>query len=137
MGVGNDSFIEGDQMIKAYGFLSLALLITTNTYATICPDPNTSSLQWGEVPAPWQRDPFSANNPQGESSAQFVRANIMMAGVGRGVVCTYKISVGNYSIWWPVLVKRPAAVDYNWIAALNGYVCTNSLAECSFSVAPL
>ncbi|HHF7344896.1 TPA: DUF3757 domain-containing protein [Legionella feeleii] len=100
-----------------------------------CPDPETSSLRWGILPAPWQKDPFSAHNPQGEANTQFVRANIMVAGLGQGVVCTYKNSVGHYSIWWPVRVKIPARSDNNWIDTLGGYVCTDSLGSCQFYVA--
>ena len=108
----------------------------TQAYATICPDPETSSLKWGEIPAPWMADPFSPNQPQGEAGTRFVRANIMVAGLGRGVVCTYKNSLGPYSIWWQVLVKIPPRTDYNWIDTIGGYVCVASLKDCQFSVAP-
>lgn len=117
---------------------SLVLLITaagfcSQGYAAVCPDPDSSSLAWGEIPAPWQANPFSANTPQGEANTKFVRANIMVAGLGRGVVCTYHNSLSEYSIWWDTLVKRPARTDYNWIDALGGYVCAKSLAICQFS----
>lgn len=101
--------------------------------AAICPDPNTSSLSWGEIPAPWKINPFSANTPQGETDTKFVRANIMVAGLGRGIVCTYYNSLGEYSIWWETLVKIPARTDYNWIDTLGGYVCAKSLEICEFS----
>lgn len=100
-----------------------------------CPDPATSSLQWGEVPTPWLTSPFSANKPQGEENTRFVSANILVAGMGRGVVCNYKNSLGLYSIWWPVLVKVPAREDYRWIDGYGGLVCTESLRSCEFSVA--
>lgn len=103
--------------------------------ANICPDPDTSSLQWGEIPAPWVINPYSANQPQGEVGTRFVRANILVAGLGRGVMCTYRNSVGDYSIWWQVLVKIPARVDYNWIDTQGGFVCTQGLAACQFYVA--
>ncbi|WP_423202088.1 DUF3757 domain-containing protein [Legionella fairfieldensis] len=99
-----------------------------------CPDPNTSSLQWGKVPEPWFADPYSLNRPQGEVGTQFVRANILVAGLGRGAVCTYKNSVGFYSIWWPGRIKIPAREDANWIDTYGGFVCTK-YAECLFSVA--
>lgn len=105
-------------------------------YSTNCPDPETSSLKWGVPPSPWVENPYSPNSPQGEANTQFVRANIMVAGgVGRGVVCTYKNSVGEYSIWWQVLTKIPARVDYHWIDVLSGFVCTGDLNLCDFYVA--
>lgn len=115
----------------------LAFLFNLSVHAATftCPDPETSSLKWGVPPPPWIVNPFSANRPQGEANTKFVRANIMVAGMGRGVVCTYKNSVGFYSIWWPVRVKVPARVDYNWIDTYGGFVCTESLADCQFSVA--
>ncbi len=58
----------------------------------------------------------------------------MVAGMGLGVVCTYKSSAGPYSIWWPVRVKIPAREDYNWIDTNGGFVCTDSLIGCKFSV---
>nr|WP_082060389.1 DUF3757 domain-containing protein [Legionella hackeliae] len=112
-------------------------LLALDSYAQnfICPDPDNSSLKWGVIPKPWIENPYSSNHVQGESGTRFSRANIMVAGLGRGVVCTYKNSVGLYSIWWPVRVKIPARVDYNWIETLGGFVCTQSLTDCIFSVA--
>lgn len=119
--------------------LALGLLCALNAvvHATPfnCPDPETSSLRWGILPAPWIKDPFSAHNPQGEANTRFVRANIMVAGLGQGVVCTYKNSVGYYSIWWPVRVKIPARTENNWIDTLGGFVCTDSSSICQFYVA--
>lgn len=117
--------------------ISLVLGFAVTSYAAIltCPDPRTSSLYWGGIPVPWIKDPFSANTPQGDAQTTFVRANILVAGVGRGIVCTYKNSIGNYSIWWPVRIKIPATVDYNWIATPGGYICTEGIDECEFSVA--
>jgi hypothetical protein len=119
--------------------LALALftigLVNQSLQASTCPDPNNSSLQWGEIPAPWQANPYSAHKPQGEINTQFVRANILVAGLGRGAVCVYRNSLGDYSIWWPVLVKIPVRVDYNWIDTLGGFVCTQSLAGCQFVTA--
>lgn len=117
-------------------FSSLLLLsCSMAAQATICPDPNTTSLQWGEPPAPWAENPFSPNKPQGEEGTKFVRANILVAKYGRGVTCTYKNSVGEYSIWWQVLTKIPARTDNNWIDTLGGFVCTQGLSECQFYVA--
>ena len=104
-------------------------------YAAICPDPDTTSLQWGVPPEPWQANPFSAHDPQGEEHTRFVRANILVAGYGQGVVCTYRISIGDYSIWWPVLTKVPARSDYSWIDAPGGFVCTQGLTLCHFETA--
>ncbi|WP_370569094.1 DUF3757 domain-containing protein [Legionella sp. PL877] len=108
--------------------------ITGQAAIVTCPDPETSSLKWGAIPKPWIENPYSANRPQAEENTRFVRANIMVAGMGRGVVCTYQISIGQYSIWWPVRVKIPARSDYNWILTYGGYGCTESLSECRFSV---
>ena len=109
-------------------------LLNQALFASTCPDPETSSLQWGEVPESWSVSPFSVT-PQGEANTRFVRANIMVAGLGRGIVCTYHNSLGDYSIWRQVLVKIPAPVDYNWIDTLGGFVCTASLVNCQFNTA--
>ena len=115
--------------------LTILLLMTSNVWATVCPDPNNSSLQWGVVPAPWVVDPFSDNRPQGEVDARFIRANILVAGLGRGVVCNYRNSVGYYSIWWEVGVKIPARTDYYWIESLAGFECSHSINACIFYTA--
>lgn len=104
-------------------------------HATHCPDPETTSLKWGVPPEPWVENPYSSHSPQGEENTRFVRANILVAGYGRGVVCTYQNSVGEYSIWWQVLTKIPAPVDYSWIDTLGGFVCTVGLTECQFYTA--
>jgi hypothetical protein len=101
-------------------------------FATNCPDPLTTSLRWGVPPSPWVENPFSPNSPQGDENAQFIRANILVAGYGQGVSCTYRNSAGDYSIWWQVRTKIPARVDYNWIDTLGGFVCTQGLIECQF-----
>lgn len=112
---------------------ALVLLVTSLAQATICPDPNNSSLQEGVIPPPWELNPFSANRPYGEEGTHFVRANILVAGsYGRGVVCTYLNSVGFYSIWWPVTSKIPPRSDNNWRDTLGGYECTTSLTGCVF-----
>lgn len=103
--------------------------------AAHCPDPETTSLKWGVPPAPWVVNPYSPNKPQGEDNTKFVRANILVAGYGQGVTCTYKISIGEYSIWWKVPVKIPARSDYSWIETLGGYMCTQGLLECLFYTA--
>ena len=121
--------------IKAL-FLGLSLaLYSLVIHATNCPDPDTTSLQWGVPPPPWEVNPYSAHSPQGEENTRFVRANILVAGYGRGVVCTYQNSIGEYSIWWQVLTKIPARVDYNWIDTLGGFVCTQGLTQCGFYTA--
>ncbi len=110
----------------------LLAFILPHAMATICSDPNQSSLQKGEVPPPWQVNPFSENKPQGEINTRFIRANILVAGFGRGVICVYQNSIGYYSIWWPVKVKVPARTDNNWIESLGGFECSSSLEECVF-----
>lgn len=116
-------------------FFIVILGCSVSGFATVCPDPETTSLKWGVPPAPWIVNPFSVNAPQGEDNTRFVRANILVAGLGRGVMCTYLISVGEYSIWWPVLTKIPPRTDNNWIDSLGGFVCTSGLIECVFYVA--
>lgn len=108
------------------GFSSLQVLAST------CPDPNLSSLSRGVVPEPWIVSPFSDNKPHGEPSARFVRANILVAGLGRGVVCHYQISKGYYSIWWQTSVKRPALTEVHWRDSLGGYECTSGVSDCVF-----
>ncbi|WP_133139178.1 DUF3757 domain-containing protein [Legionella genomosp. 1] len=110
------------------------LALTLNAYASVCPDPDNSSLQWGEPPYPWLKNPFSANPPYGEPGTQFVKANILVAGFGRGVSCTYRNSAGDYSIWRQTIVKLPPRVDPNWIDIYTGYVCTSAREACEFYV---
>jgi hypothetical protein len=104
-------------------------------YAYTCPDPHTTSLKWGIVPEPWQVNPFSAHDPQGDDATRFVRANILVATYGQGVLCTYRMSIGDYSIWWPILTKIPSPMDYSWIDAPGGFVCTRGVDLCRFEVA--
>jgi len=103
--------------------------------AHTCPDPETSPLRWGTVPPPWEVNPFSPNPPQGGPNIHFVRANILVAGLGRGVMCTYRNTRGEFSIWWPVLVKIPARSDYSWIDTQGGFVCVQGVDDCQFYVA--
>lgn len=110
----------------------LFLLALSPVHAAICPDPNNSSLKWGEVPPPWAVNPFSENSPQGEIGTRFSRANILVAGFGRGVVCTYQSSAGYYSIWWQVNVKVPARIENYWRDTLGGFECNESLEACVF-----
>lgn len=114
--------------------ISGAFLLASSFIAnsTTCPDPDTTSLKWGVPPSPWVENPFSPNKPQGEENTRFVKANILVARYGQGVTCTYKNSVGEYSIWWQVLTKIPARSDYSWIDTLGGYVCTQGLTACHF-----
>lgn len=120
-----------------FAVLTLISLFSSGIQAQIvtCPDPQSSSLKWGEPPEPWVVSPYSPNHPQGEAGTRFVRANILVAGMGRGAVCTYQNSVGLYTIWWEAAVKIPSRQDYNWIESYGGYVCTESLASCQFSIA--
>lgn len=100
-----------------------------------CPDPQTTSLKWGVPPAPWVVNPFSENQPYVDDSTVFVRANILVAGYGRGVICTYRTGERSFSIWWSILVKIPSRNDNHWIDTLGGYVCTDDRAQCTFYVA--
>ncbi|KTD68874.1 MULTISPECIES: DUF3757 domain-containing protein [Legionella] len=121
--------------MRKYHFVILSFFLAqfaAHSYATSCPDPETTSLKWGVPPAPWMVNPYSPNPPQGEKNTRFVRANILVAGYGQGVICTYKNSVGEYSIWWQVLTKIPSRLDYHWIETLNGFVCTQGLEQCLF-----
>lgn len=116
-------------------YLFYGFIVSSYCFAHTCPDPQTTSLKWGEPPVPWLINPFSAHDPQADPNTRFVRANILVAGYGQGVACTYHFSLGEYSIWWPVLTKIPAPVDYRWIDTLGGFVCTRGLNECEFVVA--
>jgi hypothetical protein len=118
-------------------FMSLAFFLAQNSvvsHALTCPDPQTTSLQWGVIPPPWLPNPFSNNSPQGELNTDFVRASILIAGYGQGVLCTYRNSIGDYSIWWPVITKIPAPADYVWIDTLGGFACSQGLSQCQFEV---
>ncbi|CAM2798253.1 Protein of uncharacterised function (DUF3757) [Legionella steigerwaltii] len=124
--------------MKPYNFVILSFSLAQFDaigHATNCPDPQTTSLKWGVPPAPWTVNPYSPNPPQGDKNTYFVRANILVAGYGQGVVCTYRNSGGEYSIWWQALTKIPSRQDYNWIESLNGFVCTQGLEQCQFDTA--
>lgn len=123
-------------MKNLYVLLAFSLgFCSITSHASTCPDPGTTSLQWGVPPAPWVVNPFSLNDPQGEEGTLFVRANILVAGYGQGVMCTYRMSAGEYSIWWQVKTKIPARSDYSWIETLGGFVCTQGLSLCQFYTA--
>ena len=109
----------------------------SNAQAAVCPDPLTSSLRWGEIPAPWALSPFSDNRPQGYMDTQFKRATILVMGLGRGVACYYQNASGFYSIWWDVSVKIPGRGDNNWRDSLAGFDCTESIGVCNFYTATL
>ncbi|ARB90811.1 DUF3757 domain-containing protein [Legionella longbeachae] len=120
-------------MNKYRFYILVYFLIQFSTaHSTICPDPKTTSLQWGVPPEPWVVNPVSPHRPQGDVNTSFVRANILVAGYGRGVVCTYRNSIGEYSIWWPTLTKIPSRLDYHWIETLAGFVCFQGLEQCQF-----
>lgn len=121
------------KLVSIVGFL---ICVTSHAAIVPCPDPQTSSLKWGEIPSPWTISPFSPHPAQADAKTRFVKANILVAGIGgRGAVCTYQNSVGLFSIWWPSIVKVPAREDYNWIDTYGGFVCTQSLESCLFSIA--
>lgn len=118
-------------------FFILLFLVISNSYSEsfTCPNPQTSSLRFGIIPEPWLLNPYSPNKPQADENIQFRRANILVAGIGRGVVCTYQNQnqPGNFSIWWPVLVKIPYHSEY-WIETLGGFVCSEPIELCNFRV---
>lgn len=99
-----------------------------------CPDPKTSSLKWGEIPPPFEVDPFSQHSVQGDATTRFINVQILVAGYGQGVVCTYRNSLGLYSIWWQTLVKIPSPENWYWMDTNIGYLCSNSILDCAFSV---
>lgn len=124
--------------MKKMSLISFLVLFTLQLHAAImtCPDPETSSLKWGEAPYPWSVSPWNSTRPQGEEGTKFVQANILtIEGLSPGITCGYRNSAGLYWIWWQILVKRPAAGDYNWIEAIGGYVCKGPRQVCQFSVA--
>jgi len=124
--------------MKKYQFFTgfFFALLHVLSHATICPDPQTTSLRWGVPPSPWIENPFSPNRPQGDENTRFVRANILVTGYfGQGVTCTYVTPVGEYSIWWQALTKIPARPDNNWIDTTSGYVCVQGITQCQFYVA--
>lgn len=116
---------------------TIILLFSQMLFATpaVCPNQHDSSLRWGVPPAPWVVNPFSENQPYVDDSTLFVRANIVVATYGRGVICTYKTGSRYFSIWWSVLVKIPSANDNHWIDTMGGYVCADERADCTFYVA--
>ena len=103
--------------------------------ASICPYPQGTSLAWGKPPAPWQINPSSLQRPQVDDNTRFLKANILVAGVGQGISCTYENSLGQYSIWWQVRSKIPSRQELYWVATVGGYVCSASLEECVFQAA--
>lgn len=116
-------------------FMGISFLIPA-AFADECPDPQSSSLKWGEPPAPWEVNPFSPNRPQGDDSTRFLHANILVTNTfGKGVTCTYRMSLGEYSIWRSVATKVPAPSDYKWIKIQGGYICTQGIEKCQFSIA--
>lgn len=121
--------------LKLWLFCLLFSSCSILAYGMNCPDPETTSLKWGVPPSPWEVSPVSAHDPQGDDNTRFVKANILVAGYGRGVACTYHNSVGDYTIWWQVLTKIPAPSDYSWIDTPGGFVCAQGLIQCQFYVA--
>lgn len=114
--------------------LAVALLVLPilQAQATLCPAPNNNFLQQGIAPSPWLISPFSETPIRGDTNTRFVRANILVAGFGRGIMCTYQNSFGKYAIWWQVNVKVPSPIDNNWRENLGGYECSGLLDGCVF-----
>lgn len=125
-------------MLRSFSILFLGICLSVLSccvYAERCLDPNQSLLREGGVPEPWQVNPFSEHEPQGEDGARFIRATIMVIGrIGRGIICTYQNSNGYYSIWWPTVVRIPSSFEYAWHDSLGGFECTSSLEACEFWV---
>ena len=110
--------------------ISLAL----NAQTAFCPNPKTSSLQWGEIPFPWELSPFSPHDVQADEKTRFVNAQILVAGYGQGVVCTYEYTYGRYVIWWQKLVRVPTpTTEWNWMDTNIGYLCSESILGCACS----
>ena len=117
-----------------YALFFVFFVVSVNAMTAFCPDPQTSSLQWGKIPPPWEFDPFSAQHVQADENTRFVNAQILVAGYGQGIVCTYRYSLGTYSIWWQKLVRLPSANQWNWMDTNIGYLCSESILGCAFSV---
>lgn len=115
--------------------LSLCVLMASPGFSDTCPDPVNSSLQWGEIPKGWQLSPFSPNDVQPDDPTRFRKANILLAGFGQGVACTYEASYGYFTIWWQGRVRLPNCNDGYWARTNGGYVCSFSLDDCSYQVA--
>jgi hypothetical protein len=131
------SLLLMNNLMNKYYFYILGIVLaqfTAISHAHNCPDPQTTSLKWGVPPEPWKVSPYS-QRPQGDAHTYFVRANILVAGYGQGVLCTYRNSGGDYSILWQVLTKIPAPIDYSWVETLGGFVCRQGLVKCQFFVA--
>lgn len=122
--------------MKRFWIFFISIFFIYSTYASNCPDPETTSLKWGEVPPPWVVSPYS-QYPQADDNTRFVRANILIAGIGRGVSCTYHNSAGDFTIFLETATKIPSRNDPNWIEVVGGFVCTQSLSQCQFSIAAL
>jgi hypothetical protein len=114
-------------------FCLIAMMIAATARADICPDPQTSSLQWGAPPPPWQPNPYSPKRPEGDDNTRFAQAKILRAGYGQGVVCFYDTSEGRYSIWWQVRVRIPSPLETQWVSDFGGYSCQQSLSDCMFT----
>ncbi len=114
-------------------FSVIVVFVAAGTWADICPDPQTTSLQWGAPPEPWQENPYSPNRPEGDENTRFYQANILSAGLGIGVVCVYQTSVGRFSIWWQVRTRQPSPLETQWVNNYGGHSCQLSLSECAFT----
>ena len=117
---------------KGY-LISLCLGVTSILQAQICPHPLTSSLYSGKVPPDWYINPFSNETPQA-GIADFARANILVAGYGQGIMCTYRQRGSEYSIWQTGRVKLPSRLSPYWVETLGGYACSMSLDDCVFTM---
>lgn len=127
--------LRGSMMVRCkIVSIVVAVFIAVSAWADICPDPQTTSLQWGVPPSPWQENPYSPNRSQGDENTHFYQANILSTGLGLGVVCVYETSEGRYSIWWQVRVRQPSPLETQWVNDFGGYSCQLSLSDCVFTV---
>jgi hypothetical protein len=119
-------------MMKSIAAMSLLILtsFTRLASADVCPLPISADL----VPVPWQVFPTSIY-PQYEPGIRFVQVQIppqVISGVN-GVICTYRTSLGDYSIWQQKFAK-PSSFAYWFQAGKKGEICSQSISDCPFII---
>jgi|GEM_PF-1270704 len=105
-------------------------------YADNCPDTKPPSpLSYGGLPDSWK--PYGEVAVQGEDRMYFVKAwiqNIDISPSNSGVICTYHISTGNFSIKKFGLAS-PANTE--WGKSGSDFLCKIGLSLCEFNIVPL